>query len=68
MDRERPRRSIDPDLAHHDSEQARSHARNRVDPGRTAQWPKDDQRSSSRLAQSADHLTNEERGAAWPLG
>ena len=54
--------------ARHDRDRTRAHQADHDAPDRRAAWPKDDQRSSSRLSAAADHLTVEERQASWPLG
>jgi len=61
----------DPDLAQH--ARGRTHSPPSDRPAdraasRRDHWPKDDQRSSSRLTHDADYLTAEEREASWPLG
>ena len=56
----------DHELDRHDRERAQEHRLDRLAPSRRENWPKDDRRSSSRLADG--HLTDMERESIWPIG
>jgi len=57
----------DHELDRHDRDRALEHRLDRMAPSRRdAGWPKDDRRSSSRLADG--HLTETERESQWPIG
>ena len=56
----------DHELDRLDRERAQDHRLDRLAPSRRDSWPKDDRRSSSRLADG--HLTDAERESIWPIG
>ena len=73
MDQDHERHRSESDLTRHDRERATAHARGRGPHDHDAAWPKDDRRSSSRLAsprivRSGEYLTTEERSSTGPLG